>query len=965
MESRKRKWLKTISIFLLMLFAFTNFNTGNIINAAESDMNIISETNIDINQVKEWMKKNNATDTFIGLADLYYKYCKDHGGVNPVIAYLQAAKETGYGKFTGVLKEEYCNPCGLKTSTGGDDYDINAHQKFNNWDEGVQAHLDHLALYAGASGYPRTNNTYDPRHFASILGKAPTVVSLGGKWAGSSTYGTEIISMYNKLVEFIDNNSKNDSDDNKEDVGEDLPMVGNIDSPEEENEEILSNKILIEGWVLNKSGVKEVKIYLDGEFISNATIGLAREDIQTAHPKYDNSINSGYEYELDLSKYPNGNKTIKIEAIGNDNTIFSQTRSININRIQSIGCLDDVKLVDNKLNVSGWAISSTQLELAKIYIDNQYYTSVVPSGTSEIVKNNYSYYPYIDKCAYSAQIDISDLLSGNKKVKVENIFSDGSIEEEYKYFDIKTDQPEFKSSIEGVKENDIIYTDKVSIKGWALSKTGVSKVNVYGNNTLLSTFDVNKNREDIVDMYPIYDSSNSVGFEGTIDLSKLENGKVELKFEYISKDGLSNIQLMNITYNKLDSIGKIETPTNDQTVVGGTLNFSGWSLSSTGVKEVKIYIDNVLKTTTTADKEKNDIDNKYSNYPNYNKCGYETKIDISDLSAGEKVIKTEEVSNDGSIITNTVKIKVNRREPAIAIDTPYSDTVVNENMITITGWTINENGTKEVKVYVDDIFRANAEFGLIRNDVGRDFSDFLYSLNSGYSCTLDFDKIGTGRHEIRVDAIGKDGKKVSVYRTFYYKNYGLLVVIDAGHGGTDPGALSNFGGRNYIEKDLNREIAYKTKKLLEQAGCRVEMARSNDDTVSLEQRASFANSINADLFISIHQNSFSNESAHGTEVYYTTKYPDGGFPAQDRNNKLNKSKTLASIISGNIASGMGFVNRGAKDGNLFVLRNTKMPAILVECGFQSNYSNVIKLSDGSAQEEIARQIVNGVRAVYK
>lgn len=964
MKSKKRKWLKIVSIFLLMLFAFTNFNTGNIINAAENDMNIISETNIDVNQVKEWMKKNNATDTFVGLADLYYKYCKDHGGVNPVIAYLQAAKETGYGKFTGVLKEEYCNPCGLKTSAGGGDYDIDAHQKFNNWDEGVQAHLDHLALYAGAAGYPRTNNTYDPRHFASILGKAPTVVSLGGKWAGSSTYGTEIISMYNKLVEFIDNN-KNDLEDNNGNVSEDLPMVGEIDSPEEENEEILSDKILIEGWALNKSGVKEVKVYLDDEFISNAKIGLAREDIQTAYPKYDNSINSGYECEVDLSKYPNGNKTIKIDAIGNDGTIFSKTRIININRIQSIGCLDNVQITDNKINLSGWAISSTQLELSKIYIDNQYYTSVVPSGTNEIVKKNYSNYPYIDKCVYSAQIDVSDLLSGNKKIKVENIFADGSVEEEYKYIDIKTEQPGFRSFVEGIKENDVIYTDKVSINGWALSKTGVSRVNVYGNNTLLSIFEVNKERKDIMEMYSAYDSSNLAGFAGNIDLSKLTNGKVELKFEYISKDGSSNVQLMNITYNKLDSIGQIETPTNGQTVVGKTLDVTGWSLSSTGVKEVKIYVDNVLKATTTADKEKNNMDNKYSNYPNYNKSGYEVKVDISDMSGGEKVVKTEEISNDGSVITNTVKININRREPAIAIDTPYSDTVVNENLITITGWTINENGTKEVKVYVDDIFRSNAEFGLIRSDVGRDFSDFLYSLNSGYSCTLDFDKIGTGRHEIRVDAIGKDGKKVSVYRTFYYKNYGLLVVIDAGHGGTDPGALSSFGGRNYIEKDLNKEIAYKTKKLLEQAGCRVEMARSNDDTVSLQQRASFANSVNADLFISIHQNSFSSESAHGTEVYYTSKYPDAGYPAQDRDNKMNKSKTLAGVISGNIASGVGFTNRGAKDGNLFVLRNTKMPAILVECGFQSNYSNVIKLSDGSAQEEIARQIVNGVRAVYK
>lgn len=79
-------------------------------------------------------------------------------------------KETGYGKFGGVLDESYHNPCGMKTSSGGGDYDPNAHQKFNSWDEGVQAHLDHLALYAGADGYPKSD-TFDPRHFVTIKGR--------------------------------------------------------------------------------------------------------------------------------------------------------------------------------------------------------------------------------------------------------------------------------------------------------------------------------------------------------------------------------------------------------------------------------------------------------------------------------------------------------------------------------------------------------------------------------------------------------------------------------------------------------------------------------------------------------------------------------------------------------------------------------------------------------------------------
>lgn len=167
-----------------------------------SDLSILSETKITKEIAKEWARENKATQRFIDNADLYWKYYKDHGNVNPAIAYAQAAKETGFGRFGGILDESYNNPCGMKTSSGGEDNDPSAHQRFNSWDDGIRAHLDHLALYAGANSYPRTN-TYDPRHFSSITGTAKTVSSLGGKWAPSNTYGTEILSLYYKMEEKV------------------------------------------------------------------------------------------------------------------------------------------------------------------------------------------------------------------------------------------------------------------------------------------------------------------------------------------------------------------------------------------------------------------------------------------------------------------------------------------------------------------------------------------------------------------------------------------------------------------------------------------------------------------------------------------------------------------------------------------------------------------------------------------
>lgn len=227
------------SFFLALLVAFSFIPSIKVNADTMADIKIISDTKVTVEQAKSWAKSKGATETFINLAELYFKYAEECGNVNPAIAYVQAAKETGYGKFGGVLDETYHNPCGLKTSSGGADSDPNAHQRFNSWDEGVQAHLDHLALYAGADGYPKSN-TYDPRHFVTIKGKAKTVNALGGNWAPSTTYGEEVNTLYRNLLKSAgvtigseevpsENNSSNNSGNNSGNGSNSPSNDGNIE----------------------------------------------------------------------------------------------------------------------------------------------------------------------------------------------------------------------------------------------------------------------------------------------------------------------------------------------------------------------------------------------------------------------------------------------------------------------------------------------------------------------------------------------------------------------------------------------------------------------------------------------------------------------------------------------------------------------------------------------------------------
>ena len=176
----------------------------------------------------------------------------------------------------------------------------------------------------------------------------------------------------------------------------------------------------------------------------------------------------------------------------------------------------------------------------------------------------------------------------------------------------------------------------------------------------------------------------------------------------------------------------------------------------------------------------------------------------------------------------------------------------------------------------------------------------------------------------------------------YYK-----VFIDAGHGGTDPGAL----GYGYRESDLNLQVAKKVESKLKSKGIDVKMSRSSDIFYSLSERAEMANDYGADAFVSIHQNSAKDKSANGIETYY--------------NRNKEEDKPLSNDIQTQVISQTGANNRGVKNAEFTVLVKSKMISALVECGFITNELEVKKLSDSSYQDKLATGIANGIEEYLK
>ncbi len=168
------------------------------------------------------------------------------------------------------------------------------------------------------------------------------------------------------------------------------------------------------------------------------------------------------------------------------------------------------------------------------------------------------------------------------------------------------------------------------------------------------------------------------------------------------------------------------------------------------------------------------------------------------------------------------------------------------------------------------------------------------------------------------------------------------VVLDAGHGGHDPGAIS-YTGKS--EKWFNLSVAKKIANLLEKEP-RVQpyLTRATDDFVTLERRAEFANEIDADLFMSVHANAYK-QSTRGTETYYYH----------------SNSKQFGEIVHRHLVNATGFPDRKLQRARFYVLRNTDMPAVLIEAGFLTNPTEEKLLFQDDFQNKIAEAMADAIK----
>jgi len=216
------------------------------------------------------------------------------------------------------------------------------------------------------------------------------------------------------------------------------------------------------------------------------------------------------------------------------------------------------------------------------------------------------------------------------------------------------------------------------------------------------------------------------------------------------------------------------------------------------------------------------------------------------------------------------------------------------------------------------------------------------------------------------------------------------IVVDAGHGGKDPGAIGAGGTQ---EKDVTLALAkILAKRLKQEFGCQVVLTRDKDVFLALEERTALANRLGADLFISIHANASANRSVQGIETYYLNFSKNdkaAAVAARENgtslkqvsdlemilfdlmaNSKINESSRLAAEIQNSLVSNLNrhysqVKDHGVRQGPFYVLLGATMPSVLVETAFISNKTEEKRLASSKYQQRAADAIVAGVKKFAK
>ena len=730
--------------------------------------------------------------------------------------------------------------------------------------------------------------------------------------------------------------------------------IGIIDSPM--NSSTIKGQSEINGWYLDENGVSKVEVLVDGMVAGQAIYGDARPDVQKAYPQYNNG-NAGYHFPLDTTKYRDGKHTISVKGTNTNGRVTTLPEST-ITIENSKGYMDNPVsglTLTGTHNVSGWFLNESGVAKIEVLVDGAVIGQATYGDARDDVQKAFPQFNN-GNAGYHYTLDTTKYSEGKHTVSIRGTGLNGSV----------ATLPERTVMIENIKgymDNPVsgtTLTGTHNLSGWFLDGSGVAKIEVLVDGTVAGQAAYGDARDDVQKAFPQYNNRNA-GYHFSLDTTKYSGGTHTVTIRETGMNG-SVTTLPESTIMVENIKGYMDNPVSG-TILTGTHNVSGWFLDGSGVAKIEILVDGAVAGQASYGDARDDVQQAFPKYNNGN-SGFHYSLDTTKFSEGRHTVTIRETSMNGSIATlpeSTIMIENTKGY----MDNPVSGTTLTGTH-NVSGWFLDRSGVAKIEVLVDGAVAGQAHYGDARPDVQKAYPQYKNG-NSGYHYTLDTTKFSSGKHTVTIRETGMNGSVRTLSESTVTFKQSFIVFLDPGHGGSDSGATA--GG--YKEADLNLAVAKKVQSLLLDRGYTVYMSRDNNTLVSLLDRSQMANDLHADIFVSIHHNSTGagTTTANGIESYfyeYDPNYPSKINAGMHNNfERISKSVTLANLIQEKMVTYTSSNNRGTDGETFSVVRESAMPATLLELGFINNQSERQKLVTDSYQNILAKAIADGIDEYFK
>ncbi|MFA9398539.1 MAG: Ig-like domain-containing protein [Clostridiaceae bacterium] len=540
-------------------------------------------------------------------------------------------------------------------------------------------------------------------------------------------------------------------------VNAELPARMYIDVPF--NNQVIENKdVIVSGWATDSSGIKKIDIFLDNVKIGEANYGSLRLDVNKVFPGYPSGNNSGYSYIINMDMVSTGKHQLKVISTGNSGNYVSSIKTINVTKMQSKSWIDYPKnnetFENSDILLSGWALNSSGIKQVEVYLDDRKIGQAAYGQVRADVNKVFPGYPSGDNGGYSYTIDIDTISTGSHIIKTVSIGNDGNTVNCSRTINVSKLQP--RGWID-VPNSIVYYNGIINIKGWAVNDSGIKDIKVYFDNALVGSGEYGVLRADVNKVFPGYPSGDNSGFLVSTSLGSVKNGNHSIMVEAIGTDGTSIKLMKDIDIINMENKLYIDAPSNNTVYNNSDIVISGWALNLSGVKQIDVYIDNKKLGKVTYGQTRTDVNKVFPGYPNGDNSGYSYTMDVDKVSPGIHTIKLISIGNDGTTNSFSKIINVNKIAPRMNVETPKKASTYYYDDLTVSGWAVNASSVKQVNIYYDNVLLGNANYGSYRPDVNKVYPGYQDGANGGFYYTIDKDLLSSGTHSITVEAIGNDG----------------------------------------------------------------------------------------------------------------------------------------------------------------------------------------------------------------